>query len=51
MEEWDFTEFFSILKHGGYEGDISVEGAWGEDPASAAAKAVELLHKTWDNID
>lgn len=50
MEEWDFTEFFSVLKHGGYEGDISVEGAWGDDPASIAPKAVEILHKTWDQI-
>ncbi len=50
MQEWDLTEFFSVLKHSGYSCGISVE-CGGADKKTEAETAIAVLRKTWDAID
>ena len=51
MQEWDLTEFFSVLKHGGYTHGISVECYGSADKKLDAETAIAVLRKTWDAID
>ncbi|MBO5201944.1 MAG: sugar phosphate isomerase/epimerase [Lentisphaeria bacterium] len=51
MQEWDLTEFFSVLKHSGYSCGISVECFGGADKKTEAETAIAVLRKTWDAID
>ncbi len=50
MQEWNLTEFFSVLKHGGYRGGISVECLGGADKKREAETAIAALRKTWDSL-
>ena len=51
MQEWDLTEFFSVLKHSDYSCGISVECLGGADKKTEAETAIAVLRKTWDAID
>ncbi|MBO5959124.1 MAG: sugar phosphate isomerase/epimerase [Lentisphaeria bacterium] len=51
MQDWNLTEFFSVLKHSGYACGISVECLTGKDCKAEAETAIASLRKTWDALN
>ena len=43
----DYSAFFKVLKQGGYDGRISVEGKWEKDIATIGPQVLAYLKKKW----